>query len=181
VLYTIYGQDNDLYFFQGRADVARCPACGQLTRKWSEDLLVVPIAKRVRLDASYSYDGVFVVSNRFKEVYAAGQMTGLQFSPLSNGMHWIMPTRTVAFDAAARGTRFERKCGVCHSYAAIAGAAPAFLIQPVTVAPLELVRTDIEFGSGDEQSPVVVCGERAASLLRDAALTGLDIEAVRES
>ena len=40
-------------------------------------------------------------------------------------------------------------------------------------------RTDLEFGSGDEKCPVLLCGDGAATILRKASFRGLDLEAVR--
>lgn len=178
-LSTVYGQDNDLYFFDDREDVSRCPSCGSLTRKWEEDLSVVAIKRKLRYDVSYSYDGVLVVSPRFLGIYEAEAMTGLVFTELQRGYYAIMATRIVAFDAVARQTRFETKCVTCGIYESVIGAGPAFLVTPVEVGTSEFVRTDLEFGSDDEKSPVQICGESAAEALRAAGLKGLDLEPVR--
>ena len=76
-------------------------------------------------------------------------------------------------------TRFEDKCSSCGIYAAVAGATPAFLRANEVVGSDEFVRTDIEFGSGDEQHPLIICGERAAEILREAALKGIELAALK--
>ena len=177
-LSTIYGHDNDLHFFHDRQDVDRCPSCGALIRKWQEDLSAITIKRKLRYDVSYSYDGVLVVSPRFVDTYEAEGMTGLAFTELQRGYRAIMATRIVAFDAAARQTRFEGKCAVCGIHESVIGAAPAFLVAPVEVDTLEFVRTDLEFGSDDEKSPVHICGQAAAAALRAAGMKGLDLEPV---
>ncbi len=177
--YVLDGHDNDLYFFEGRRDVKRCPSCGALTQKWQETLAQDAVSKRLKADVSGSYDGVLVVSQRFRETYIAGGLTGLVFTEVGP-THWaVLPERTVMFDSKTRGTRFESRCSSCGIYAEVAGATPAFLRANEVIGPDEFVRTDIEFGSGDEQHPLIICGERAAEELRKAALKGLELDVVR--
>ena len=180
-LLTVSGHDNGLYFFYDRDDVRRCPACAALTRKWEEDLSVVAIDKKSHYDISYSYDGVLVVSRRFREVYEAEGMTGLEFSELQCGYYAVTATRIVVFDAKSRQTRFENKCADCGEYESVTGATPAFLLASPEVAAMEFVRTDLEFGSGDEKGPVLVCGESAGEALRIAKMRGLELGPVRVS
>ena len=40
-MFTVYGHDNDISFFEGRNDVLRCESCGQMLEKWAEDLTLV--------------------------------------------------------------------------------------------------------------------------------------------
>jgi hypothetical protein len=179
-LFTVFGHENDLYFFYGRNDVTRCPRCGQLLRKWDENLRIVVIPPRLKLDVSYSYDGVVVVSPRFRHVYDSSDLTGLSFGELQNGYWWIRPQQAVKYDVEKRGTRFMLQCSECGIYKEVAGATPAFLVPPSNVGPMAFVRTDVEFGSGDEKSPLVICGEAAARVLQAADLSGLELEPVRQ-
>lgn len=56
----------------------------------------------------------------------------------------------------------------------VAGATPAFLRvnQPLLD---QLFRTDVEFGSGNEQHPLIVMGPGVAERLRNADLLGIDL------
>ena len=83
----------------------------------------------------------------------------------------------VAFDAARRGTKFDRKCGECGRFNVVAGAFPVFLVD---AAPLPDVvwRTDVEFGTGDEQHPLILVGPMLARRLNDAKLSGVDLRPV---
>ncbi|HEX5745174.1 MAG TPA: hypothetical protein VFZ09_02960 [Archangium sp.] len=177
-LFTMCGHDNDLSFFKDRNDVKRCSSCGLLVAKWKENLSVVSVPRRLRYDVSSSYDGVVVVSQRFRDVYERTGLTGLEFTPLTGGYFALRATHTVVFDSARRGTRFVKKCDACGQYESVAGAAPAFLVDGEAIGELAFARTDLEFGSGDERAPVFVCGARAAEALRGAKLKGMDLEKV---
>ncbi len=179
-MYVAFGHDNDLYFFDDRTDVRRCSACKQLLSKWDEDLTVVPIKKFRKLDVSSSYDGIKVFSSRAKMTYEQAGMTGLRFIPLAHpDLFAIQAHDIVHYDAQRRGTRFERKCEVCGRYDAVAGATPVYLKSGSTVPPLGFARTDVEFGSRDEKSPLFICGDEAAKILKAAKLKGLDLEKVK--
>jgi hypothetical protein len=179
-MYVVFGHHNDLYFFDDRSDVRRCPVCKQLLAKWEEDLAVVPIKKFRKLDVGGSYDGIMVFSRRAKAIYEQAGMTGLRFIPLAHpDLFAIQANDIVDYDAKRRGTRFEEKCDVCGRYDAVAGATPVYLMPGSTVAPLGFARTDVEFGSHDEKQSLFICGDEAAKILKAAKLKGLDLEKVK--
>jgi hypothetical protein len=179
-LYVVFGHDNDRYAFRDRAGVGRCEQCTQIIDKWSEHQpFSVDEPAAIAMDISSTYDGVDVVSPRFRRVIHDAGLTGLTFQEIGDGYAVVRATRRVRFDAEARMTRFENQCERCGSYETVVGATPAFLIPPVDVGPNEFVWTDIEFGSGDEKSPLLICGENAARALRKAKLKGLDFADVR--
>ena len=175
--FVIDGHDNDLYFFKGRADVQRCERCGALTQKWAERL-PEDAASKVAADVSCSYDGVLVVSERFKDIYERAGLRGLDFRRVGAARWAITAERVVAFDAEKRKTRFEGACPVCGKFESVTGATPAFLTENAVVQPAEFVRTDVEFGDGDEQHPLLICGAEAAAVLRRGRLSGLELQEV---
>lgn len=177
-MFTIHGHDNGLRLLTGREDVRRCASCGLLLDKWQEDLPGEAL-KRLRFDVSYSYDGVLVVSRRFRDLYEGSQMKGLEWIPLGSRHFAVRAAQVVTFDAKRRGTRFINRCQVCGQYESVVGAAPAFLAESSAVDDLGFARTDLEFGSADEKAPVLICGDAAAEILRGARLRGLDLEEVR--
>jgi len=176
-MYRVSAQDNDLYFFREREDVRRCATCRLLLDKWNEDLSSVPIAHLPKYDLSYSYDGVLVATRAFKEAVESAAIGGMIFRPLQRGLFWAGPQSTVAFDAARRGTKFEDLCPTCGQYEAVTGAAPVYLADGVTVEGRVFVRTDLEFGSADEKSPVVLCSDEAQRELKRRKLKGVDLMA----
>jgi hypothetical protein len=149
-----------------------------LLSKWDEDISNVMIPRRLKLDVSASYDGVDVVSPRFRELYERAGMSGLEFIPLTNDFWSVRALAVVVFDARRRGTRFENQCEACGQYESVIGSSPAYLVGGSEVPDMGFARTDLEFASEDEKSPVLICGDAAAEVLRDANLRGLELEPV---
>jgi hypothetical protein len=171
-VFRLSAHDNGLYFFRGRPDVTRCVSCSALTNKWGEDLSRVPIPKKIGRDFSYSYDGVLVASSR---VVACLQTHPASITPLDSGWFALRPEAVVAFDSVKRKTRFVKQCTACGQYESVVGATPVYL-QPGAVVPDDgLARTDLEFGSGDEKTPTVLCGDAMASRLSAAGLRGFEL------
>lgn len=180
-MFTIFGHDNGIAFFKDRKDVRRCTACGQLVSKWTENLQSARLPPRLNYDVSTSYDGVVVVSPRFRAVYGRTGMVGLRFVELAGYAFAVQATEIVPFDAQKRGTRLESQCSVCRQYESIVGATPAYLMSGARVPEMGFARTDLEFGSGDEQMPLLIGGSSAAAILEQEQMTGMDLKEVRHA
>ncbi len=202
--YCIYGGDNDSYAFRespeltenqkvhqaiapdmsggSRPGLRRCESCGELLNKWNESLAGFVVKKR-KLDIGHTYDGVTAVSERFKAACESAGLSGLAFHQLPDDPEFyaIRPERAVEYDADRRGTRFVKPCPQCGCYESVVGATPVYLKLGSTIEPSEFVRTDLEFGSDDGKSPLLLCGESAAAALNAAKLKGLDLERIEES
>jgi hypothetical protein len=146
-----------------------------LVNKWRLEEIRLDVPSTFKMDVSITYDGVTVVSARFLEIYVGSQLCGLRFHEIAQGFSILAATRRVAFDTAARRTALKNHCVSCGQFQTVAGATPAFLLPPVDVSKEEFVWTDVEFGSGDEQHPLLICGELACAALRKARLRGLDV------
>src|SRR5260370_6595494 len=120
-MFHLSGQDNGLYFFFGRTDVKRCAVCRSLTNKWDESLASLPIASEPKYDVSYSYDGVLVVTSRFKDAVDSAGLSGMLFRPLQRRLFAARPREVVPFDAVRRGTRFENRSESCGQYESVVG------------------------------------------------------------
>jgi hypothetical protein len=177
-MFILSADDNDLTFFDERQDVRRCPVCGQLTNKWDEELISLPLNPLPKADVSYSLDGVLVVSSRFKNVVEGAGAAGLGFHPLQAGLFAARSVDAVPFDAERRETRFEGRCATCGLYESVVGATPVFLRTGAHVPDDGFVRTDLEFGSDDEKSPLELCGNKMAARLSLAKLRGIDLMVV---
>ncbi len=174
-MFRLSSTDNGLYFFRDRRDVARCGGCHSLTSKRSEDLASVSIARELPFDLSTSYDGVLVASKHFVSAASDVDSSALELRNLQKGLLAIRPTVVVAFDSKKRGTRFERQCAACGQYESVIGATPVQLVEGSVVPEDGFARTDVEFGSGDEKTPIVLCGARMAERLSREKLRGLEL------
>jgi hypothetical protein len=170
--YSISEEDNDTVAFGDREGLERCPGCLHIIDKWNAPLNGVRIRRR-QFDLSCTYDGVTVASSRFRDFVQEHKIRGIEFRrlPDDRAFHQVVVTKQVQFDAERRETRFEDQCPICRRFDSVAGATPAYLLPGEIVDPMEVVRTDVEFGSGDEQNPVLVCGLGAARLFRESDLT----------
>jgi hypothetical protein len=155
----------------------RCPACGMLLNKWEESLHGLTVKKR-RYDIGVTYDGVVVVSHKFKDVYDGAALTGLRFRQLPDDPMFfdIYPIRAVQFDSERRRTQFISQCDVCKIYREVVGANPVMLKSGTMIGEKEFVRTDLEFAGRDAKNPLFLCGEEAKHALSSAKLAMLDLE-----
>ena len=176
--YSFYGHDNDTYFYYDRTDIKRCPICNNLTDKWNEDISNIIITK-TKIDISYSYDGILVVSEKFKKIYDENNIEGLNFIALKNGFYFIRPINVVNFDSERRKTRFINQCKKCGMYESIAGSSPVFLKENETIPAKGFVRTDLEFGSDDEKHPLVLCGLEVGKILKKNKLSGIELDIIK--
>jgi hypothetical protein len=161
--------------------IKRCTACGELLAKWDEPPKEIAL-KKLNFDFGVTYDGVKLVSKRFRSVYEQSALCGLHFWQLSGQQLFfaIQAIRTVRFDSDRRKTRFSKQCNLCGRFESVIGATPVMLKCGTEIGTHEFVRTDLEFGSNDEKSPLLLCGPVAAEVLRNEKLSGLDLEPVQE-
>jgi hypothetical protein len=154
---------------------ATCPNCG---RKTDANFINPEFrVKKRRLDFVSSYDGYCFVSRSFREFCEKQEWHGVMYAELPSDPDFFVfrPSQVLPFDAVRRGTRFEDKCPRCLAFYNIIGATPVCL-KGVTEPILDgLYRTDLEFGSGPEQNPVVLAGINTGEKLRDQKFRGLTI------
>jgi hypothetical protein len=144
-----------------------------LDRSWIDPSFALT---RMDLDASYTYDGYLIVSERFRSV--AGEASGhFEKLPSSPGFFSLIAINELKFDAARRRTVFDRLCSECDRYFVVAGATPVFLAGATRILDL-ISRTDIEFGTGDEQHPLIIVGPGLVKRFRTANLAGVDLRAI---
>jgi len=126
-------------------------------------------------DVSFTYDGCLIVSDQFRA--AINDFAGASFVPLPSQPGWslLLAGPQVTFDSDRRKTRFTEFCEECRRFTSVAGATPVFLVDPVIPLPDEVMRTDVEFGTGDELHALVLVGPGVADRLRREHLAGLDL------
>ena len=164
----------------GKDGVPHPATCGTCGRKTDPDY-VSPVfrVKRRNRDITCTYDGYTLVSRRFKDVCEGASCAGAVFVPLpaDEAFFWLRSDRTIAFDAVARGTRFEKPCPACGTFYSVVGATPVRLRNAIPLGE-GFYRTDLEFGSGHEQHPLLIVGVRTAEMLKAATLKGLELRKI---
>src|SRR6187401_857540 len=192
--YVVDGQDNDSYAFRDESQAVkagrvpriqqsvapdlsgaarpgprRCPRCGALLTKFEEPLTGLVI-KRRRYDLSATYDGIDVASKAFKELCTAHRLSGLEFIPLpdDSAFFQVRASKTVKLDPSV--AEFENECPRCGRFESVVGGDPVLLRKGERIPPGGFVRTDLEFGSEDEKSPMLLCGVKVGEVLTAARL-----------
>jgi hypothetical protein len=175
--YRLSIHDNGSHAFYKRADLRRCGTCRELLFKWDEPLTGLVVKNKKRLDLSCTYDGVRVASAAFKEEYEASHLIGLSFLVLPDDPRYFKVTAdiVVAFDWQKRHTQFIDRCPSCGRYKSVIGSTPVFLKEGSVVPDNGFARTDLEFASGDEKHPMLLCGLSAGAVLKVANLRGIDL------
>src|SRR5262245_49189494 len=144
---------------------ATCATCGRKT----DPSYVNPEfkAKKRAWDISETYDGYRIVSKRFRDFCRTEGWAGLEFVvlPADNSFFVLRLSLVLPFDSQRRGTRFEQPCPSCGEFYDVIGATPAYL-RGIT-GPIRdgFFRSDLEFASGPEQSPLIFVGIDTAKLL----------------
>jgi len=178
--YRLDGHDNGSHAFYDRPDVRRCAACGELLDKWNESLTRLRVRGRRKFDISATYDGVLVVSHRFRGACEANALTGLEFTSLPRDPDFsaINSPDVVQFDAERAHTQFINRCSTCGRYKEVIGPDPVSLKPGNTIPDRGFVRTDLEFASGDEKHPLILCGTTTGQILKQSGLKGLELQAI---
>lgn len=157
--YWISGYDNDSYMtgccdrlFPEAGNVPKCEKCGYRTdyRYTNLDFRL----KRKTMDFSSTYDGITIVSLKFKEFCLRYGYDNLRFVELPESpgfFQFYVEGNIIEYDAGES----ERLCDACGLYESI--------VQPIikcngTTEPLSdgFYQSNLWFGSGNEKSPLTI-------------------------
>jgi len=160
------------------AHPATCSQCG---RKTDPDFVspVYRVRKR-RRDATATYDGYFLVSERFKAQCDRERWLGVEFVrlPADPAFFWLRSIRMLEFDAERRETRFKRYCTACRGYCDVIGANPIYLKGISGPLGEGFYRTDLQFASGPEQHPLIIVGPRTGQQIKSQKYPVLDVSPI---
>lgn len=173
VAFNLSGQDNDSYMFSDFPTAESCDLCG-----YRMDFLKYNpnyYTGKILPDFSATYDGFWIVSQKFKEFCVRKNVPNLAFDKFINLKTYynFRPGNIVAFDAVRRKTWFEKKCDKCENYESVTGTRPTYL---KIAEPLKsgIYRTDLVFASGNEKHPLILVGLETKEELVKEKLEGLE-------
>jgi len=175
--YSIVGEDNDTFMFDNATMYNKCSKCGIINDKTNTTFLN---KLNKRYDFSYTYDGCCIVSKKFKEFCYKNNYKGIKFKEISNAHDYFLfvVDNVLKFDVVKSNIKFEKFCNVCKRYYSITPAYPIILNEKNKVLKDSFYRTDIEFGSGNEQSPVIIIGIETWRKLKKNMFSGLYAEKI---
>jgi hypothetical protein len=156
--YEISGYDNDSYM-TGTCDtlfdlpfLPKCDKCGYRTdyRYTNKDFIL----KRKTLDFSSTYDGVTIVSLKFKEFCGRYGYSNLIFVGLpksSDYFQFYINNSVIKYDASLK----ENLCDSCGQYESVIGPS-AQLNSIAEPLPDGFYQSDLWFASRNEKSPIII-------------------------
>ena len=156
--YEMTGYDNNSYM-TGSCEklydlpfIPKCDKCGYRTdyRYTNKDFKI----KRKTLDISSTYDGITIVSLKFKEFCNRYDYKNLVFVDLPkspNFFQFYTQDNLINYSASLK----ENLCEKCGQYESIVG--PSMQLDNIT-KPLEdgFYQSDLYFASGNEKSPIII-------------------------
>ena len=132
--------------------------------------------RRKSFDISCCYDGTIIVSDRFRALYQSLGGSNMRFDrlPAAPGFYHLKCNRPLLLDYLAMSTERGRSCIGCRRHLDVFGYSHVVLDARAHLPDEELAFSDLYFGSNNEASPLMVCGEALAETLRCAGLSGID-------
>lgn len=175
VAYNFGGHDGDAFFFEDRESSIFCPICGTLLDK---NFLPTGVRPRKKWDVCSSYENRTIVTERFKTWCEAHHFDGLVFRQVCMLPPYYVfePSKVLRFDP--RRARFDNKCKACGNYESVVIAGPLTLLEVSTPIEDGFYRTDIEFGSRWEKSPLIIVGIRTKDLIKQEKFRLVEFEPI---
>ena len=157
--YSISGYDNDSYMtgccdrlFPEAGDVPKCEKCGYRTDyRYTDKNFVL---HRKTMDFSYTYDGIVIVSLKFKEFCLRNGYNNLHFIELPkapNFFQFYVEGNYIEYDAGDK----RKYCDLCGQYYSV--CKPMIKLEKIS-EPLKdgFYQSNLWFGSGNSKSPLII-------------------------
>jgi len=156
--YWISGYDNNSYMcgsceklFPELTDIPKCTQCGyRLDYRYNNKDFRL---RRKTLDFSSTYDGVTIVSQRFKDFCVRNGYDNIAFIALSQTpffYQFYINGNAIKYEAGMK----EKYCDACGQYESVIGP----MISDEITEPLKdgFYQSDLWFASGNEKSPIII-------------------------
>lgn len=177
--YGISGPDNDSYLNPDGWGKTICEVIDFVNNR--ENYVTEKFrVKRANFNLSYTYDGGTIVSQKFRDFCLRNKYSTLKFYQLKKqkNLYLLKCTKIIAYDIEQRQTRFEEFQPDCQMYNSIAGATPICLSSKNKLED-GFYRTDILFGGGYEQSPILLIGTETFKKMQTEKFTDIDFQIVK--
>lgn len=180
MIFQLVLKDNDSYMVGScdRVDDASgVPTCGTCGYRTVPDF-TSPVfrLRKQRFDLSCCYDGAIIVSDRFRALYQSLGGSNMLFAglPATPGFYHLKCCQPIPLDYSTMGTRRLRPCSGCGRHLDVVGYSHIALQPSAGLPDNELAFSDWYFGSNNEASPLMLCGEGLSAAIESSGLTGID-------
>lgn len=150
-----------------------CPICHNTLRKIPNKSAVISIK---RWDIAGTYDGFYVVSEKFRLFCEKNHYQNLTFVPLpkSKGLYFFEPQEIFRLDYEQYGTKFINKRECCGAYDEVIGP-PVIRAKDFSVNNSNdfIMKAEFYFGSFDNKGSVIIVGTETATKMKTAGLKGI--------
>lgn len=179
--YGIFGHDNGGFLYPEGYGKGICEVL-DFTQNRHKYLSSDFSFKKTNLSLSATYDSSLIVNQRFKDFCLKNSYEGIEFYtiPKYSGFYLLNVEKEIEFDSKRRKVKFEQFEKTCGKYNSVIGAAPICLTSSIPLSD-GFYRTDIEFGTGYEQSPLIVIGTETYSKMQREKFTDIDYEPIQDS
>jgi hypothetical protein len=176
--YYLVANDNDSYIQEEfyKKEICECKDFVFNREKYlNEDIMIT----KKYLDCSYTYDGYFIVSKRFKLFYEKSNFMGLKFFKINKkyDLYYAKAFKSIEFDSKRRKTKFLEFNQECEMFNEIVGATPICLKSKKKVTN-SFFKTDVLFGRGYSQSPFLIVDIEIGKKLKKEKFKGLQLKEI---
>lgn len=176
--YTISGPDNDSYLYPNGHGKSICEVLDYVNHRerYISDKFKI---KQPFFHLSFTYDSAVIVSQKFKDFCTRNKYEGIEFHQLKiqKEMYLFKCLDEVKLDTGRREVKFEEFDEKCKMYNSISGAFPAFLNNRKEI-PDGFFKSDIKFGTGYEQSSLIIIGVNTFNKMINENFTNIDFEKI---
>lgn len=150
-------------------EVNRCSGCKMPLDRWSEKF---ETGKRIAGDFAISFEGIWMVSKRFKAMYDTEKLEGAEFCPLATGQFALLAGRRVTTDPIKDAVQYlGDQCEVCGTYEEmLTGTFKPMLAAGERVGARELVGSKQEYSSRRFRHYWVFVGDEFAAAIHNYSL-----------
>ncbi len=186
IAYSLNITDNDSYMYGSGSQLFEilpkshvCPFCSyKKSLDWDNPFFEL---KKPYFDFSYTYDGICIVSQKVRDfIFRFHYENDIELVKLKKfpDFYTFLPRRSIAFDSVRRKTKFKNLCKVCGFYESVIGATPVFLKDVLIPFEKGFYKTDLQFGSGNEKSPILLVSPQTKEELISEKFIGITFQEV---
>lgn len=152
----------------------KCPKCGCLLDPYYRSL---HIDFKSKFDFSATYEGVFIVSRRFKEFIQSSEYKNLIFFPVNERndfFYFHVKNNVIQIDEKKTGIKYDKKCKTCNYPRNIYGGAEIFIKQTEPL-PDGFYTSDLFWRTHYIFRPEILIGLETYEKLKVQKFKGLDM------
>ncbi len=166
------GKDSYLDLRGGNPKLPVCPACGIILDPYGHGF---PGKAKPKYDLSSTTEDMDLVSPRLKALLEQQCTSPLEFFETGGGYFVLRPGRSVVLDLTELNPDHAALCKTCGKLMGLYALViePKVLPGQTPIGPLDLVRSQQEFGTLRQRNSVLIAGDQLAVALKAERMKGV--------